>query len=160
MRLVVAFAVVFGCSACADQSQPNQTAEAEQNPASEAQDLPASEPINVQLSECKYAPDASIYNRAASQWRAEQFGDNPISLTVWRHKDGGATQFSFYTTQRGNTYRIDTVDGSTKVGEGTVQIGNEGDATTFEIRGKDESGNQVNATIKCDKLVPLIAEGG
>ena len=160
MRLVVALAVVVGFSACADQSQSHETTETEQNSASDAASLPASQPINVELSECKHAPDASIYNRAASQWRAEQFGDTPLSLTVWRHKDGGATQFSFYTTQGGNTYRIDTVDGSTKVGEGTVQIGTEGEATTFEIRGADESGNQLNATIKCQKLVPLIAEGG
>ena len=160
MRLVVTLAIMLAASACADESQPDQPAADVENSTASNANLPASGPIDVQVAECKHAPDASIYNRPASQWRAEQFGESHLSLTVWRYKDGRPTEFSFSTTRGDNTYRIDTVEGSTKVGEGTLEIVGNGEATAFEIRGKDESGNALNATVKCDKLVPLVAEGG
>lgn len=160
MKSQIALAAGLLFIACADQPQSNQAANAPQTSESNVDAVPASEPINAQLPQCQHAADASIYNRPASQWRVEQYGQSTLSLTVWRHKDGGNTQFSFYATQDGNTYRIDTVDGSPKVGEGTVDIITEGTATTFQIQGKDQSGNRVMARITCDQLVPLVAEGG
>ena len=160
MRFTLCLAATVVLLGCADEPQSDQPAQSTPDQTASTSDVPASAPINVQLPQCMHAPEASIYTRPAEQWRAEQYGENTLSLTVWRMKSDGNTQFSLYTTQSGKTYQIDTVEGSTKVGEGSVGIRTEGAVTTFVIQGKDQSGNPLTATIKCDKLIPLIAEGG
>jgi hypothetical protein len=155
---VVLTVAMLGCggSEPAEDAAPAPEAATEANQNASA----GNADFSAEIAECKYAADASIYNRMASQWHVEQFGDNPLNLTVWRMKDGGATQFSLHRTQGGKTNEINTVEGAPIVGSGTVTITEQGEGVQFDITGKDQGGSDVRARVNCTKLVPLVAEGG
>ena len=159
MALVLSLAW-FGCGGDSDSETSEDAAPAPEADAREANTSAGDADFSTELAECKYAADASIYNRPASQWHVEQFGDNSLNLTVWRMKDSGALQFSLHRSEGEKTNEINTVEGSPKVGEGTVTLTEQGEGARFDINGKDQSGNDVKAQVTCTKLVPLIAEGG
>ena len=126
-------------------------------------DAPAPGAVDLQITQCTHTENASIYGKPAAQWRAEHYGsEDPTSanLTVWRMKTGGEDQFSFHMVQSGETYRINTVEGSTKVGSGTVTVTAQGKGAQFVMSGKDQNGNDLRATIYCDGLIEPVAEGG
>lgn len=124
---------------------------------------PAPMPVDLQITQCMHTENAAIYGRPAAQWRAEHYGsEDPtsVNLTVWRMKAGGVDQFSFRMVQSGSTYRIDTVEGSSKVGSGTVTMTRQENGAQFVVSGKDAHGNDVRASIYCDGFVEPAAEGG
>ena len=155
---VVLTVAMLGCggSEPAEDAAPAPEAATESNQNASA----GNADFSAEIAECKYAADASIYNRMASQWHVEQYGDNSLNLTVWRMKDGGATQFSLHHTQGSKTNEINTVEGAPIVGSGTVTITEQGEGVRFDINGKDQGGSDVKARVNCTKLVPLVAEGG
>jgi hypothetical protein len=147
-----------GTEEAAEEDGTAQLSSATSSPSTE-DNAPPSEPLTLNLDQCQHAPQAAIYNRPAKLWRAEQPGENYVSLTVWQLNAGG-TEFSLSRSAGSNTYRIDTVNGGQKVGSGSVAITSQGEGASFEISGKDQNGNDLRATITCTKLVPLVAEGG
>ena len=161
-KYFVAVMMLLACGNDPDENTPQkdtteQTAEVMRNGAD------AAEMVNVQLDQCTYTPAASIYGRPAAQWRAESPASGNVgnlSLTVWRMATGGPEQFSLYTRQGEHDYRIDTVEGSQKVGSGSVVITQQGGAARFEINGTDQYGNVLKAVVSCAKFVEPVAEGG
>ena len=120
--------------------------------------------IDATVVQCTYTEEASIYNVKAAQWRAEYYGSEDVrslNLTVWRPAAGGEDQINFVANKGGQQYRINTVEGSQKVGSGRVVIEehDEGGAR-FVINGEDQNGNPLHATVSCGEFVEPVAEGG
>ena len=150
---------ILALAACGgdSQEQPAPAVEMSSNHA------PAPTPVDLQITQCTHTENASIYGKPAAQWRAEHYGsEDPTSanLTVWQMKAGGPDQFNFHMVQSGATYRIDTVEGSTKVGSGSVTVTRQDKGVQFVMSGKDQNGNDLRATIYCDGLIEPKAEGG
>ena len=120
--------------------------------------------IDATVVQCTYTDQASIYNVKAAQWRAEYYGSEDVrslNLTVWRPVAGGEDQINFVANKGGEQYRINTVEGSEKVGSGRVIIEeDEEGGARFVIDGKDQNGNPLHATVSCGEFVEPAAEGG
>ena len=119
-----------------------------------------SNPIDVKIDQCTFTERAQIYGRPAAQWRAEHSGDPSVNVTVWRMQADGAHQINLYVQQGDETSRMNTVEGSSMEGSGTVTVTPQENGVRFEIVGEDQSGNGLYATISCAKLVEPVAEGG
>ena len=162
--VLVAGILLLGCGG-EDRPGSESTQESNSRPPSESAvatpNLPGSKPINAKIERCTFTEEAQIYGRPAAQWRAEQAGANGnLNLTVWRMDADGAHQINMYVQQGDHTYRINTVEGSSKEGSGTVTVTPEGGGAKFEINGKDQSGNDLRATIFCGTLGEPVIEGG
>lgn len=161
MKLTNAIAMTVLIAACGGDAPEDAPATAEVK----IESVPASTPFDVQLSQCKHAERAAIYGRSAELWQAEYYGSGDIrslNLTVWRLASDSSLQFSLRARQGDNTYFIDTVEGSQKVGSGGVLVtaAGEGSGTQIVVEGKDQSGNELRATVSCNDLIEPVIEGG
>ncbi len=115
--------------------------------------------------ECQHEPNASIYNALASLWRVE-YSDpkgeqiRRLSLTVWQLKSGGPNQLSLALESGSNSHRIATVKGGKLIGTGTVMLQPQQSGGRFEVKGTDERGATIEATIFCPTFTNIVAEGG
>src|SRR5687768_1829994 len=138
MKNLIKIGIILLAACGGDEQQP---------PARETQmssdDAPPPPAIDLQITQCNHTENAAIYGRPAVQWRAEHYGsEDPTSanLTVWQIKAGGANEFNFHLVHSGATYRIDTVEGSTKAGSGTVTVTRQDKGVQFVLSGKDGNG--------------------
>lgn len=149
--------IAFLFFACGGEPQPDSDTQLESASESVAQ----SKPIAADVEQCTFTENASIYDRPASQLRAEHHDDDSdLNLTVWRMHADGAHQINLHVRQGEETYRINTVEGSSLAGNANVVVTPQGSGTTIEIDGKDQSGNDLRATISCASLGEPVVEGG
>jgi hypothetical protein len=84
-----------------------------------------------------------------------------ITLTLWRPAGAAATEQVNLSVQDGNkSYKISTVKGGTVTGRATVAFTPSGAGGRFDIDGTTAEGVAIRGSIVCERITPLIAEGG
>ncbi|NTU52001.1 MAG: hypothetical protein HGA94_06150, partial [Candidatus Aminicenantes bacterium] len=113
---------------------------------------------------CTYAPQASIYDTNAQQWRVEHHeGPQSVSLTFWRPAAGSGDMFTLHCTIGGKSYRASTVrtsGGGTIQGSGKVTFTPSKPGGIFTIDATAANGLAVTGTIKCGAFTAAEDEGG
>lgn len=70
-----------------------------------------------------------------------------VSLTVWQLKSGGPNRLSLALESDSNSHRIATVKDGKLIGTGTVMLQLQQSSGRFEVKGTDERGATIEATI-------------
>jgi len=125
----------------------------------------AGQPYNFSgKARCTHAPQASIYDTNAQQWRVEHNeGQRSLSLTFWRPASGSGDMFTLHCTISGKSYLVNTVKtsgGGTIQGSGKVTFTPSEPGGTFTIDATTTNGSTITGTIKCSGFSAAVAEGG
>ena len=113
---------------------------------------------------CTHAPQASIYETNAQQWRVEHNeGQRSLSLTFWRPASGSGDMFTLHCTISGKSYLVNTVKtdgGGTLQGSGKVTFTPSEPGGAFAIDATAANGSAITGTIKCSAFSAAVDEAG
>lgn len=113
---------------------------------------------------CTHAPQASIYDTNAQQWRVEHNeGQVFVSLTFWRPEAGSGDMFTLFCTIGAKSYLVNTVKtngGGPIQGSGKVTFTPSEPGGTFTIDATALNGPTITGTIKCSAFSAAVDEGG
>jgi hypothetical protein len=116
------------------------------------------------LGECEHSGEGSIYGRPAALWTVQYDGGDAggvkrLNLTFWRERSG-TEGFNLALGTASAVHRIATVKGGDIQGSGTATLEGGGDAGALLVEGTAEDGTPLRLRARCERLTPLVAEGG
>lgn len=110
--------------------------------------------------ECGHEPRAFLDGAEASLWMASYSqGSRHVALSYWR-MGRGADQFTLFVTSGNAPHQISTLKSSEPLGTGKLSFQPTAQGGRFEIKGKDQTGSALSASIECARFGRIIAEGG
>jgi len=112
--------------------------------------------------ECGHEPRAFLDGAEASLWMASyNQGGRHVALSYWRMGGGAGTdQFTLFVTSGSASHQISTVKSGEPLGTGQLSFQPTAQGGRFQVKGKDQDGAALSASIECARFGRIIAEGG